>query len=287
MGKSMQGATGAIILATSFNQILHNSAKNGQVLKQSPKDWLKETFQELNYVFQSFKGSMMVSCIIGLVGENEGDMFLINADHPNPILYRDKSASFLFNPNYIPRLGTGFSINEEIMEYTLLEGDVVIVNSDGVEDIKVESLEDEVVETEDKILEIVEVTEANLEMIMVNLSSIGTLLDDVSFIKISYKLDSVSNPQLTSNEYLAMPFGKVMQMVKNKEFERSLPFLLSYTQSDPENAKYWNTLGVVYFHLEKYLNAELAFSNAMEFSPNNKEVQKNIDLLKSKIQSMT
>ena len=70
MGKSMQGAGGAIVLGTVINAILARSAANKRNLNTSPRDWMRETYMELQTVFETFDGYMLVSCALGLISDD-------------------------------------------------------------------------------------------------------------------------------------------------------------------------------------------------------------------------
>ncbi|MBK6605036.1 MAG: SpoIIE family protein phosphatase [Leptospiraceae bacterium] len=82
MGKSMQGAGGAIVAGTVVNSILARSARNNKIQKISPREWITETYLELNGVFNTFDGSMLMSCACGVINEKTGQMWYFNAEHP-------------------------------------------------------------------------------------------------------------------------------------------------------------------------------------------------------------
>ncbi|HMV44354.1 MAG TPA: 7TM diverse intracellular signaling domain-containing protein, partial [Leptospiraceae bacterium] len=82
MGKSMQGAGGAIVMGSVFDSILERTKLSQTVQEEYPEKWLKNAFIELHKVFESFQGSMLVSIVIGLIDNKTGLMYFINAEHP-------------------------------------------------------------------------------------------------------------------------------------------------------------------------------------------------------------
>lgn len=58
MGKSMQGAGGAIVMGTVVNSIL--TRNKGIRIPMHPKEWLIKMFRELQDVFVEFDGSMLI-----------------------------------------------------------------------------------------------------------------------------------------------------------------------------------------------------------------------------------
>ena len=132
MGKSMQGAGGAIVAGTVINNIMSKSARNDKILTSiSPEKWLKATFVELEKTFRTFGGSMLVSGAIGLISESTGELFYFNAEHPFVVLYRDGAADFIDKEIHIRKLGTGVNTKFVLFRYQLLPGDVIVVGADG------------------------------------------------------------------------------------------------------------------------------------------------------------
>ncbi|MCX7997508.1 MAG: SpoIIE family protein phosphatase, partial [Leptospiraceae bacterium] len=87
MGKSIQGAGGVLVLGTVFKSILTRTHESPHDYKKSPERWLKDCFKELQSIFVSFDGSMIISAIVGLVDEETGTLYYINAEHPWAVLY--------------------------------------------------------------------------------------------------------------------------------------------------------------------------------------------------------
>lgn len=60
MGKSMQGAGGVLVLGSVFKTIIDRTQQTHQGRHTYPEQWINHTFVELNTVFESFDGSMLV-----------------------------------------------------------------------------------------------------------------------------------------------------------------------------------------------------------------------------------
>ncbi|WP_408611504.1 7TM diverse intracellular signaling domain-containing protein [Leptospira abararensis] len=69
MGKSIQGAGGALVLGVVFQAVL-SRAKSSYTKSRPPELWLKDLYVELQSVFVSFDGSMLSSVVLGMVSKN-------------------------------------------------------------------------------------------------------------------------------------------------------------------------------------------------------------------------
>ncbi len=191
MGKSMQGAGGALVTGTVINSIMHRSAGPDTSLDLSPEDWLRNTFQELHSVIASFDGSMAVSCFLGLIDEEDGRLFFFNAEHPHPILLRKGAVSFMSEEIRLYKLGMpqGDFLERDFIERTQLQaGDVLIVGSDGKDDLRVtdEEGEDYIRHDDERILGICERAGGDLEAIVSAVTEVGEITDDLSMIRVEY-----------------------------------------------------------------------------------------------------
>ncbi|MBK7058865.1 MAG: SpoIIE family protein phosphatase [Leptospiraceae bacterium] len=186
MGKSMQGASGAIVIGTAILNILWQ-AKNKGISNLSAEEWLQFTVLELNNIFLTFDGSMIVSAFFGLIGETNRDLLFSNFEHPQVVLFRDNKASFLELNNQNPKLGL-ISVNSIPIERKFLQSnDILIIGSDGKDDIELSSNSEgrSINEDETAILELIEKSEGNLKKIEMLLEEKGTLIDDLSLMSIS------------------------------------------------------------------------------------------------------
>ncbi len=191
MGKSIQGAGGALVLGSVLLSIIERTRLSPDVKKQYPERWLKNTFVELHKVFESFDGSMLMSLTMALLDEQTGAFYSINAEHPNIVLYRDKKASFIETGEIFRKLGTlGVSGNLYVNVMKLLPGDILFMGSDGRDDILLGYSENGnriINEDENLFLRLVEKTDGNLEDLMTLIKSQGELTDDLSLIRIAYE----------------------------------------------------------------------------------------------------
>ncbi|EKO68499.1 SpoIIE family protein phosphatase [Leptospira interrogans] len=187
MGKSIQGAGGALVLGTVFNTILTRSSISLYQNKQ-PEKWLEEAFLELQKIFESFDGSMYISIVLGLVEENTGLLYYINAEHPWTVLYRNGVACYIEEELTLRKIG--IPENEEhlvIKNFQMLPGDTIVIGSDGRDDLLVGKEGNRVVnEDQNQFLKRVEEGNADLRKVYEEIIKFGVILDDLSLLKVTY-----------------------------------------------------------------------------------------------------
>ncbi|RME91774.1 MAG: phosphoglycerate kinase, partial [Candidatus Hydrogenedentota bacterium] len=187
MGKSMQGAGGALVLGSVFDAMVKRTKLSESAKNISPERWLKNVWLELQDVFLSFDGSMLVSAIFGLTDVQTGLTYLINAEHPWPVLYRDKVARFVHTDDILRKLG--FPEKPKIVRVQLLtlnKDDVLILGSDGRDDLKVKDPWKGTIamnEDETLFLKTVEKGEGNVKDIFYQLKQTGEITDDTRIQK--------------------------------------------------------------------------------------------------------
>ncbi len=188
MGKSMQGAGGALVLGTVVNSMLKRAQETSGGLPIGPEEWLRNACNELQKVFITFEGSMLVSCIMGLINEADGMMIYFNAEHPAAILYRHGVASFIEEEATMRKLGFPFISGFDLVRVQLQLGDIVFVGSDGKDDIRLldENGEKAMNEDEARFLRVVEGAQGHLDLIRSRLEETGELTDDLSIVRIEY-----------------------------------------------------------------------------------------------------
>jgi serine phosphatase RsbU (regulator of sigma subunit) len=192
MGKSIQGAGGALVMGTVFKSIISRNSWDKMSRDKSPERWLYDCYLELQNVFLSFDGSMLVSAIIGLIDNTSGTVYCLNADHPRMVLFRDKLASFCFNEIYINKLGMETPIEDfKISVLQMENGDSLILGSDGRDDILIEGDSGEVLnEDENKFLQFVNQSQGDLEKLEFYLINSGKMIDDLSLMKVHFKIST-------------------------------------------------------------------------------------------------
>lgn len=192
MGKSLQGACGALVLGVITKSILsrrHLQSSDNTIL---PQEWLLNTVTEINTIFQSFDGSMLVSFFIGLLEEDTGNLYYIGMEHPAPILYRDEQTTFLETNTSYSKIGTLGTTTDfkEVQFLKLKENDILFVGSDGKDDIilKATSTRTRTINQDEFLFsKIIKKTKGNIAEILKELKEYGELSDDLSLLKISFK----------------------------------------------------------------------------------------------------
>ena len=260
MGKSIQGAGGAIVLGVVFDAILSRAKLRRRVnYNVFPEIWLKDTFLDVHSVFSSFQGSMFSSFFLGLVHSETGNLYYINAEHPPTVLYRNGKAEYIEKDSQLYKLGTpDQEDNISIRVFQLKNGDTIITGSDGKDDIiigKDKSGIEQYLEDENIFLQIIEDTNTELHLIKEKLNSIGTIKDDISILKftytdkhklnINYEHPKDINSILKESEFL-------LERNKYKEALDKLLDLEQYYEAIPDLAR---LLGKIYFEMEDYLKS--------------------------------
>ena len=189
MGKSIQGAGGALVLGAVFQSIIERTRMNAAVKSLAPADWIKATFLELSRVFLSFDGATYASLVLGAVDEEDGKMYHINADHPPLVLYRNGRSEFMDSENRLRKLGFAIPENTVIVRETALAAhDIIIAGSDGRDDLILKSFPDghEINEDEGQFLKRVQEANGNLSEILNRILATGQLTDDLSLLRIHF-----------------------------------------------------------------------------------------------------
>lgn len=192
MGKSIQGAGGAIVLGSVFGAILQRSqTPETAKLYNTPERWLRAAYRELSNVLEMFNGSMLITAILGLVDEKTGTVYLVNADHPFPAVLRNGKANFLRMRDVQGRLGMPPESNRKFVVHTfrLQAGDSMFLGSDGKDDLELSRNSEgpRAMNEDDKIfLRQIEKHRGDLQAIYQGLREIGSITDDLSLVKIEY-----------------------------------------------------------------------------------------------------
>jgi hypothetical protein len=255
MGKSIQGAGGALVLGVVFRSIIERTKIFKPNMELFPEQWLKICFIELQNVFTSFDGSMLVSIVMGLIEENTGGLFFLNAEHPWTVLYRDGKAEFLEHQLYLHKVGMlGLDGSLTIQTFQMHPGDSIIIGSDGRDDIML-GMDTEGIrninEDGDQFLKHVEAGKGELKGITDAILKMGEFTDDYTLIKLAY-IDHdlplvethpdfytlVDNGDLLLNKkdqsHAIESYRKALDIKKDKEvFHKLLD--IYYTQKDYKN----------------------------------------------------
>lgn len=222
MGKSIQGAGGAIVLSVAYQAIIErernrrritdallDSAQNPEKeirtastsaaldsnvdpgIGRDPQTWLRECFLELHRTFLPFEGGMLVTAWIAVLVEGTGELFWINAEHPESVLLRDGRADFLPETGATGKLGVvGSDVNFTVERTQLNAGDIIVSGSDGRDDILIPASTGQarvMNEDEFRFVRLVEEQQGDLLAIGTALRQGGNeLTDDLSLLRLRY-----------------------------------------------------------------------------------------------------
>lgn len=287
MGKSMQGAGGSLVMGVVMNSIMARSAANNRILNITPEQWLTNVYNEINSVFKTFNGTMVISATILLVNEETGKMYYWNAEHPFSVLYRDGNARFIEQGLRLRKLGLDSEYDFEVFDFQLLPGDVVILGSDGRDDLNLTPNEKFKIINEDETLFLRIVEEANGELLEIErlIRTKGEVTDDLSLLRLCF-LPNYAERSIT-NGY----DGEISQKIessKTQEINRlyheskKLYFAGDISQAklkleeayilNPYIPKLNKLYGLICFKTKDYKKSTQLFRNYLNVEPNDLEI---------------
>lgn len=193
MGKSSQGAGGVLVMGALLNAILARSAAKDRILEIEPLRWLQAICFEIQKIFLKFDGHMLISGAMGILSEHSGQMLYANFEHPKTILLRNLRASFIEEGSDFINYKFGFPLTNKlkIISFHLQPNDILILGSDGREDIILNDTND-MNRSEEYILPIVEEAEGDLEKIYNLILQKGSLTDDISLLKVHFMSQEIT-----------------------------------------------------------------------------------------------
>ncbi len=230
MGKSIQGAGGALVLGSVFQSIIARLNLSPIEQSKSPERWLKDAFVEMHKVFEAFDGSMLMSSIIGLINDRTGSLYFINAEHPNLILFRDNKAKFIEPNTNLRKLGTeGIDGQVSINVINLEKNDSIFIGSDGKDDILLQNENKHRIINEDEsvILNVLEKINGNIEILLDEIYKIGEIYDDLSLIKLTY------SGERPSVQFLELLRNKALNYYFEKKYDNCTSILSQLFEYDP------------------------------------------------------
>ncbi|TGK01563.1 HAMP domain-containing protein [Leptospira langatensis] len=277
MGKSMQGAGGAIVLGTAMNNIMARSASKGKVLNVSPEEWIQEAYRELDDIFRTFDGVMMASAILGVLNDRTGKMYYFNAEHPWAVLLRDGKASFLESELTLRKLGSPTEMSFKILEFQLSPGDVLYIGSDGRDDINL--TEDGVSwvmnSDENLFLKTVEDSKGDLDTLVAKIHGLGALSDDLSLIRIGFQEQLAPNLEETKaeiSESALRKYAEAKALLQQKEIGTAIVLLEETIEASPNFKPASRLLGQVYYDRKEYAFASRWFEKYLEEDPDSPNI---------------
>lgn len=181
MGKSIQGAGGALILGSVLRALLQQKPR----AHITPAGWLTALYRRLHRVFLSFNGSMTVSLSMALIS-SDGLAYILSAEHPAPVVYHDGVARLL-PVKQIAKLGsTRDDLNLSkipILKIKLRKGDALILASDGRDDILIQEQDGKSYNQDESAFpRLVEKAGPAPDAVATNLANIGEITDDLSIL---------------------------------------------------------------------------------------------------------
>ncbi|TGK00775.1 serine/threonine-protein phosphatase [Leptospira semungkisensis] len=237
MGKSLQGAGGILVLGAAFHSILQRTLTNESTYSLYAEKWIKNAFTELNKLFQGFDGSMLVSMVLGVLDEQAGLLYYINAEHPWSVLYRDGKASFLEESLQYRKLGTpGIEESLTVKTFHLEPDDILIVGSDGRDDLELQVANGERVINEDEslFLKAVESSNGDLQSVLDTLERKGKITDDLSLLRIEYDPGKEIKRSKVSKDVQNLSV-KAKEFLKNKKLSNAIQVIEEALELSPEN----------------------------------------------------
>jgi len=266
MGKSIQGAAGALVLGSVFEAMLERSVRSSDFRRLYPERWLKNAFIELHNTFTSFNSMMLVSMVLGLIDEETGFLYFVNAEHPLPVLLRRGKAEFLQQKFQYTKLGMSAGQGKlYVNTCRLRDGDSIITGSDGRDNILIQdSAGSRMNDDEHLFLKIVESTQGELAGMIKAISEAGTITDDISLMRVTYSAPEVS--RLRPSRFEMEQYANARRKFNRGDYEGALK-ILEKTGSDDEvpskNSRYLKLLALSNLRLERY---EKAVRYALSFS---------------------
>ncbi|MFN3604779.1 MAG: SpoIIE family protein phosphatase [Leptonema sp. (in: bacteria)] len=294
MGKSTQGAGGALVMGVVMNSIIARSARHDRVLDMSPEQWLTDIYEEIHGVFSAFNGTMCISCVIDLIDEETGMMYYFNAEHPFQILYRNGKASFIEEELTLRKLGLESEYPFKVNSIQLKEGDIVIAGSDGRDDIQIETGESGIRiinENEFLILEIVEESQGDINKILEGIKKRGKLTDDISLLSISYVPTKREAKEEEDKKFEEDSFVIRNQERDSLNLEKKAIIVLDeenvesiLEESIEGNFSEYLKKGDEFLYNQNYTEALNYYQKAYELNKNNKDLNKKLAVLTFKME---
>jgi hypothetical protein len=267
MGKSIQGAGGALVLGTVFKSLIARTEQSPLARNRHPEQWLKDCFVELQNVFVSFEGTMMLSAIIGLIEDETGMMYFLNAEHPWLVLFRDGKAEFMEHELFLRKIGiAGLEGKIRIETFRLQPDDVVFVGSDGRDDIAigVDSAGKRVInEDETLFLRNVEAGRGIPEEIERAIRERGEVTDDLTLMRIAYREDAPARAAIAEPEGLS----RVRSLVAEREFVQVRSECEKLLISHPDHPQILGSLGIALLALKEFKAAVPILERYVDLCP--------------------
>lgn len=248
MGKSIQGASGALVIGSVFESILERTVSAAVFRNHYPERWLKNSFRELAKIFLSFDGAMGASLVIGLVDDRTGTVYYINAEHPFGVLYRKGRASFIETEAVLKRIGIPESTESQtiVRTFQMQPGDVLLFGSDGKDDLDLgggNRNDDEYL-----FLSLVEQSGGDLDSLTEQLGRRGELTDDLSLLRIEFSGMTDRDGRRTLTEL-------INHHIKQEDYAGVLSHAWTYLDEHPATTDILYTFSYAFRKVKDYATA--------------------------------
>ncbi|HMV34567.1 MAG TPA: SpoIIE family protein phosphatase [Turneriella sp.] len=264
MGKSIQGAGGALVLGTVFKSFLHRTQNDEMSRFMFPEQWLRDCYEELHHVMISFDGRMLVSAVIGLIDEDSGFLYYINAGHPWIAILRNGVANFIEEELTLRKLG--MPENDELFRvktFRLQKGDVIFAGSDGRDDIALgrdEMGNSMINQDETMFLRIIEKTGGDLHQIREELLKAGDITDDLSLVRIVF--DGTGHDPISRAD-----LSVIKKYAQTKDYEGAIAELDRLYADNPHDPKIVYELALLNSRLKKFSRAAALGEEYCNYDP--------------------
>jgi putative methionine-R-sulfoxide reductase with GAF domain len=293
MGKSIQGAGGAIVYGVAFLSNILRTIENRTEQDSTPSAWLEQIFRDLQALFESFDGSMLMSAVIGLIEEDSGMMWHFNCEHPWVVRYRNGKAEFVDSDDKTGRkIGTIGIAEMHIQEQQLDPGDVIILGSDGRDDVLIgfdESTGNRIInEDETLFLRHVEAAKGSPREIASEVAKSGELTDDLSLMRVCYlgKDGGVTIESSATRDKLNGILYDALALYRKGEYVRGravLGTVGNLAETNDDRFKVAHLLGNFYYREKRFEEALENWREALAYNPDNVQIQRNVEILEKQM----
>lgn len=264
MGKSIQGAGGALVLGTVFKSFLHRTQNDEVSRFMFPEQWLRDCYEELHHVMISFDGRMLVSAVIGLIDEDSGFLYYINAEHPWVAVFRNGVASFIEDELTLRKLG--MPENDELFRiktFRLQKGDIVFAGSDGRDDIALgrDELGNSLINQDETLfLRVIEKAGGDLHQIREELARAGEITDDLSLVRIAF--EGTGHEPVTRTD-----LSVIKKYAQSKDYEGAVVELEQLYAANPHDPKVVYELAILNSRLKRFTRAAALGEEYCNYDP--------------------
>lgn len=272
MGKSVQGAGGALVVGTVFKALLSRTRSVPDSKLRPPERWLKEAYREIQDVFCTFDGSMLISASIGLIDRKTGTLYYLNAEHPWGVLYRNGKAEFLEKELMFYKFGVDAIEMPFYLRVIQLEpNDALFFGSDGRDDIIINEKGSSFMnEDSDLFLKHIEHAGGDLSRIAQSIKRAGEITDDLSLLKVAY-MEDAPLPDHERRKKAETVIAKVKASKNGNQNAAIIQQLKEAIREYPEGSAAHRELGMTLARQKDFPGALKEFQKAFENDPSDLE----------------